>query len=496
MEIANFFYVDEAIILNEIIQLTDLLEQYRDLQVEAQQAQYKVSKVQSPLLPASEKAAIEFLGQPNLMQKMDKLLQQAGIQHDSQRLFLYVVGASYKNKNPLHIGIRGNANSAKNLINSIGQCLPPQDTMLLNQISSKSFYHCTDGQLMNKVMLLPHGVDRKTLPALNLLQQGETLTTATSSKDKLGNIVAAFKQVHSHFSSIMYVRSAEENEGNVIMAILNNSSDQAIEYTNNKVAGRINEQEEIKAKQLLQNIVRCLKPAEVVNPHAGKINLPVHEDIKLQTTLQYQSLVNKVCLLHQCQRKRDSQNRLIAEIEDMRIAAELLFGSIIIEGEELEPDLRKFYERVKAYVKRKEVDNKEAYGFTMREIRQQLKISKTSCFRFMGELQELEYVKRTGYANRGFKYEVVFYDEERSERDKLIADLNTQFEKLGAAKTNLVFGTPEHQFGTPGTHTSLDTKGISSGVPRSLENLTRAPIFLNDDGRTYKTQPKKHKPKK
>ncbi len=368
--------------------------------------------------------------------------------------------------------------------------------MLLNQISSKSFYHCTDGQLMNKVMLLPHGIDKKTLPALNLLQQGETLTTATSSKDKLGNIVAAFKQVQSHFASIIYMASAEGNEGNMIMANIVSSTHSAIEYNNYKVAGRIDGKAEQIAQQLLQNMVRCLKPVEVINPHAGKINLPVHEDVKLQMTLQYQALVNQVCLLHQCQRKRDTQNRIIAEIEDMRIAAELLFSNIIMEGEELEPDLRRFYELVKAYVKRMEGDNKEAYRFTMREIRQQLKVSKTSCFRFMGELQELEYVKRTGYANRGFKYEVVFYDEERSERDKVITDLNAQFEKLGAAKTNLASGTPEHQIGTPGTHASLDTKGNLSGVPRNVEILTHAPVFLNEEGRTYKKQPKKHKPKK
>ena len=147
MEIANLFYADEGIILNELIQLTDLIEQYRDAQVEAQQMQYKAAKASPPVPPTSEKVAVEFLTQPKLTERIDKLLQQAGI-HDTQRLLLYIAGASYKSKTPLHIGVTGNSIAVKNLIHDIGQCLPPQDRLLLNQVSAKSFYHCEQGELM------------------------------------------------------------------------------------------------------------------------------------------------------------------------------------------------------------------------------------------------------------------------------------------------------------------------------------------------------------
>ena len=69
--------------------------------------------------------------------------------------------------------------------------------------------------------------------------------------------------------------------------------------------------------------------------------------------------------------------------------------------------------------------------FTQREIRLALNSSKSQCFRYMEDLELLEYVQRTGgYANRGFKYKVVFWDDMESVREKIKAELNKQLEAL------------------------------------------------------------------
>ncbi|MGP8216914.1 MAG: hypothetical protein ACLQQ4_15210 [Bacteroidia bacterium] len=481
-EIAGIFYTNDALIMTELVQLTNLLEEYRDAQVATQQSKYKAGKPQSPMLPESEKEAIEFLAKPKLMERTDKVIEQAGIQ-DSQRLLLYIIGASYKSDVPLHIGISGNNNSVKSLINNIGQCLPLQDTLLLTQISARSFYHCNNGQLMHKVMLLPNGVtDKKVNQALGLLQQGDTLTTATSTKDALGNIVSAFNQVQSHFSSLMYVNPGQECTANMIVASLDaqTQSDKVMHYYNKKQAGLVDMQAELKAKEQLRNLVRCIKPMEVINPHAGKIILPVHEDVRADMNLLYQALVKQICLVHQYQRSRDDKGRLVAVPQDMRIAAEMLFSAMAMETDELEPPLRKFFDKVKAYVK-KQAEDKE-YRFTMREIRQHLKLSKNYCFRYMGELQELEYVKRIGYANKGYKYEVAYFDDVSKDRDKIKADLDLQFEKLNSG-----FDLPEHrtqepQFRTPEAIESTENKGIHSGV---LQNAKEYSYALNEHTPAY-----------
>jgi|GEM_PF-1741023 DNA primase len=477
-EIANRFYADHEVILSEMVQLTNLLEQHRDSQLEAQQAQYKVNKPQSHMLPLSEKAAIEFLSEPKIAERIDKLLAQAGIQ-DKQRLLLYMVGASYKNHTPLHVGITGNNSSIKNLVNLIGQCLPAEDTLLLNNISAKSLYHATQGELMHKVILLPYGLDKKVIQALNLLQQGETLTTATSTRDKLGNIVSAFKQVHSHFSTIMYMQSVEADGDHLIITNTELQADMAMQYYNKKVAGLIDEKEESNARQMLQNLVRCIKPMEVVNPKAGGIIIPVHEDSRAYVNRVYQEVVMQVCLMHQYRRRKDVQGRLVAEAEDMRMATEILFGALILNACELDVLTRKFYEQLKKYVKEKAVDKKEEYWFTMQELRRELGFSGSGSFRHITKLFKLDYLEREGHANRGYRFRIVYWEDMDKLRKQVQDNLISQLELSGIPNDKYTVGKPR----------TKPAKRFTAGTPE-LENF-----MLNAPTPAYGKKPKNKKRK-
>ena len=441
MDIANLFYTDEGAILRELTELTDALEQYRDSQVELQQAQKKQAP---PMFPVGEKIAMEFLSAYDLMNRTDQLLEQAGIQQGGQRLLLYIIGASYKNAVPLHIGILGDNNSVKSLINSIGQCLPAKDLFLLTNVTGKSLYHCTNNELKDKILLLPNGVDKKAGQPLKQLQQGEVIATATTVKDRNGNMRSMVERVESHFSSIMFIQPNEQYSHIICASIEPQSqTDRSIKYYNKKVAGLVDEKAEQRAMELLQNAVRCLKPMQVVNPNADRITLPVHSDVKERMNVLYQSLVQQVCLFHQYQRKKDTEGRLVAQTEDMRIAANMLFGAMVLDNDELEPAVRKFYEQVKTYVLKKAGDKANTYKFTLRELRRELGISKNYCFRYMTELQKLEYVLRIGYANRGFKYQVAYFDDVSKERERIKSDLDKQFEKLRAYKSKTVNRPPE-----------------------------------------------------
>lgn len=479
--IANFFFTSEETILAELIELTNLLEAYRDKQVDTQQAQYEIVKAQSPMLPASEKAAIEVLNQQNLLEDIDRLLLQAGIQEEI-RLLLYVIGASYKCDTPLHIGVTGNETTVKRLVNDIGQCLPSEDILTLTNLSARSLYHCVHGELMNKIMLLPNGVDNKAAQPLTQLMEGEVIATATTVKDRLGNMRSMIEQVHSHFSTIMSLKP-DEDHGCTIRANLEPNSDRIIKYNNRKLAGLIDVEKELQAKQLLQNLVRCIKKVEVIIPDIDKIALPVHEDAKLRFNTLYLHLVKQVCLLHQYQRKKDSNNRLVATIEDMEIAADMLVSFMVTGEDELEPALRSFYEQVKLYAKEVGINHR----FTMREIRQQFKLSKNFCFRYMAELQKLEYVKRVGYANRGFQYEVLYFDDASREKERIYAELKMQFEQIAGVKSDLKHRTPDGQKETAGTHESLVGKRVYA------DGITNSKAFahtLNEPVHRYKESSK------
>ena len=101
-------------------------------------------------------------------------------------------------------------------------------------------------------------------------------------------------------------------------------------------------------------MVRLLSPQQVVNPYAKSIKLPqtAHKIRRLNEL--YLSLVKQVTLLHQYQRKRDTQGRLISSITDLQLANEIMFESIILKVDELDGSLRQFFERLKTWLKKKQ----------------------------------------------------------------------------------------------------------------------------------------------
>jgi len=107
-----------------------------------------------------------------------------------------------------------------------------------------------------------------------------------------------------------------------------------------------------------------------------------------------------------------------------------MFESIILKVDELDGSLRQFYEKLKDYIKKKGGEY-QRYEFTQREIRQSLNISKSQLQRYLNDLTELEYIQPSGgFANRGFKYKIVYWDDYKALREKIKRHLTAQVEDI------------------------------------------------------------------
>jgi predicted transcriptional regulator len=139
----------------------------------------------------------------------------------------------------------------------------------------------------------------------------------------------------------------------------------------------------------------------------------------------YQAVIKQVTFLNQYQRRASAGNQLITEIEDIEQATEILFESIVLKIDELDGSLRQFFERLKKYVKN---ENQE---FIQREIRQEFNLSKTQLQRFINTLLELEYIKQTGgFANKGIKYKISYWDNHQKLRTEIKDFLHNQITQL------------------------------------------------------------------
>lgn len=441
LRLSELFSQQPDQIESELLLLTDLLEKYREKQFELAKTIYESKRANQSISPQTQRTCMEFLSQPNLLERIDKLIEQTGVVGEySTRKMLFVIASTYKMSHPLHSLVQGTSGSGKShLINSIGNCFPPEDVLSMTRVTSKSFYHYNKDELVDKLVLIQDfdGLDEEAQYAFRELQSAGNISSSTTYKDKFGNLVSAVKTVKSHFASLLATTKAEvyyDNMSRSVIIGVDESEEQTVKiisHQNRKLAGLVNVKEEKEAREFLQNCMRCIKPLEVINRYADKVFLPVEAKMLRRLNSHYQSFVKQITLLNQYQRKRDEQGRLITEPEDLQKACDILFDAIILKVDDLDSSLRQFFDRMKEYITKLSKGKLTEYQFTQRDVRLALNVSKSQCFRYMEDLELLEYIQKVGgYANRGFKYKIVFWDDIDKIRLRVKEQLTKQLEQL------------------------------------------------------------------
>ena len=398
-------------------------------------ARNEAISTEEPKEPKETGNAIDFLKRNQLITNLNKEIGKAGIVgEENSRMLLFLIIISYLNKNPLHALVQGSSGSGKtHIISRIADLMPQEDVLRFTRITESSLYNWGEFDLYQKIIIIEDldGLKEDALYALREFISNQVLRSSVTIKDKKGNNKSAHKIVKGQFSSLSATTKGETYEDNMSRSFLiavDESKEQTakiIDYQNKRNAGEIDPQESQKTINFIQQIIRNLKVYEVINPYATQLHLPekVHKIRRLNE--MYQAVIKQVTFLNQHQRKLTNNNQLITEIEDIEQATEILFESIVLKVDELDGSLRQFFERLKKYVKN---DSQE---FILRDIRQELNISKTQIFRYIQNLTELEYIKQTGgFANKGIKYKISYWDNYQKLRAEIKDFLMLQIETL------------------------------------------------------------------
>ncbi len=423
------------LIENDLNTLTDLLDQYREQTMSADDHE----DTKTVIVRGAEKEKCQtFLKAPNLLVRINELIGKSGVVgEENNRIFLFGIASSYKMEETLHALIQGSSGSGKtHLLATIMDFMPPEDTISLTRVTESSFYNYGKYELQNKLIGMEDydGLEEKAELAFRELQSKGMISSSTSGKNEhTGEISGFIKEVYGPIASLSATTKGEIYEDNMsrcFLVAVDESHEQTlriIKYQNDKAAGLVNKQKEKEIREFLRNCMRLLQPYEVVNPFANKIDLPKEAHKIRRLNDLFQSYVKQVTLLNQYQRKRDQHGRLITDKEDVKTAIEIMFDSIILKVDELDGSLRLFYEELKNYVLQK---GKE-YEFIQREIRHTLKVSKTQLFRYVHQLEELEYLQKRGFGTHGaVKYKIVYWDDNQALRARIKDELNIQLERL------------------------------------------------------------------
>ena len=439
MEAADKLDVRADLVEIDMLHLTDLLEDYRDTLYGPGKEGGRQPAIKAD--PATIARCREFLSSPDLMERLNRVIGESGVVgEETNRMFLFIIATSYKMQDTLHALIQGSTGSGKtHLLDRVSRLMPQEDVKRFTRVTDSSFYNYGAYDLQNKLICLEDldGMKEEAQLAFRELQSREMLSTSTTGQDEKGNLRSYEKVVYGPIASLSCTTRGdiyEDNMSRCFVIAVDETSEQTarvISYQNRRASGAIDPEREQATALMLQNCIRLLKPYQVINPYADKVHLPQEAHKIRRLNELYQSFVRQVTLVNQYRRDKDSRGRLVSRKEDLLVAADIMFESILLKIDELDGGLRQFYERLKAYVKAMGGDHPGTYGFGQREIRMALNVSKSQLQRYIYDLRGLEYIVLSdGHPNRGYRYRIIYWDDIRGIRGRLKRHLEGQLAQL------------------------------------------------------------------
>ncbi len=400
--------------------LTAALEQFR---IETLKKEDEQTQIQSKVLTAKEtQTAIKFLKSKDLLAKTNELIGKSGvIGEETNRLLMYLIFTSRKTNNPLHCISLGSSGTGKShLQGKVAELIPEEDKIEVTVLSANAFYYFNRTELRNKLILIEDldGAESVLYP-LRELQSKRRITKTVVHKDSRGES----KTIHLVVEGPVSIAGCttqeaiyEDNSNRSFLLYMDESElqdEKIMQYQRRASAGKINKDEELKAASFLQDVQRILEPVKVINPYAEYLCLPSAVFKPRRTNTHYLQFIEAVTFFFQKQRKRQYDEQTGEEyiettVADIKAANELIKEVLLRKSDTITGACRNYLEGLKTYLK-----NNLKTSFTALEIRRNLKIKKTTQWRYHKQLIENYYI-RTLKQEKGdtmIRYEITNPDE-------------------------------------------------------------------------------------
>ncbi|MFC2138589.1 toprim domain-containing protein [Bacteroidota bacterium] len=418
--ISETLEISTATITKTLSKLTEELEAYR---LQERKAQIKSLQPKQYEMSQQEKdLALEFLKKPNLGIRTLELIQKAGLVGERKNgLLLYFLYLSRLFDEPLHAIIFGKSGSGKTYLQTkISECLPEESVRTITSLTENTLYYSAKNFWKHKVLLIEdlEGVYNAFLPLREFMSK-QSITKLTTDKDAKGNNVQKLLTVEgpicvSGATTQGYIY--EDNANRSFLLHIDESSNhlnQVMEYQRKIQAGLVNETSQQSAKLLLKNSQRLLRKVKIINPYAPDLRIPDCVFKKLRTNMHYLKLIEIITFYNQYQRKwkKNQQGEYFIEttLEDIELANWLVKDTLLRKSDELNGQIRHFFEGIKSYVRKQKDENQ---NFFAKEIRQHFRINPMKTNRYLNQLETYGYIKRSG-GNRktGYEYEIIAWEE-------------------------------------------------------------------------------------
>ncbi len=443
--------IGTSIIAASLSHLTEQLENYRLQQLKEQQ-QNEINKPKH-LSEEQIKAAIQFLLQPDLLQRTNELIGKSGVVGEElNRLLMYIIFTSRKREQPLHIISLGSSGTGKtHLQEKVGELIPEEDKIEITTLSENAFYYFGQRELKHKLILIEDldGAENVLYPMRELMTKRHISKTIAHKNTK-----GETRTIHLIVEGPVSVAGCttqefiyEDNANRSFLIYLDESKEQdakVMEYQRKLSAGKINTDEENQIKELFKNCQRLLEPMKIINPYAEHLHIPEETLKPRRTNHHYLQFIEAITFYkqHQREKKADTETGEIyieTSLEDIADANELIKEILLRKSDELTGACRNYFERLKAYISERDKSNASPVGgsqkgvFTNREIRKALRIHTSNQKRYNIALFEGYYIRRIkGTKARGYEYQITSYQEFTELQNKITDVLDETIHKIKA----------------------------------------------------------------
>lgn len=412
-KIAERLEMGTSITRRTLQELTKALENYRFLLLKQEQS----GAEQKTMSPAERKEAETFLRSKDLLGKTNALIGKSGVIGETEnRLLMYLIFTSRKTNNPLHCISLGSSGAGKTHLQSkVAELIPQEDKIEITVLSANAFYYFNRTELQHKLILIEDldGAESVLYP-LRELQSKKKITKTVVHKDAKGTT----KTVHLTVEGPVSVAGCttresvyEDNSNRSFLLYIDESSEQDQRIMHHQrlgSAGKIDEEAQHQASQLLRNVQRVLQPIKVINPYAEYLELPQSVFKPRRSNSHYLQFISAITFYKQFQResKVDTQTGeyyIETTVEDIREANELITEVLLRKSDSITGACRNYLEELKKYLA---VEGRTT--FTSMEVRRLLKVKKTTQWRYHQQLLDNWYLKKVkSKAGSKNTYEVV-----------------------------------------------------------------------------------------
>ena len=400
-KVAERLEIGTSIVRKVLQELTHELENYRFILLQEQEEAHK--PYTKEITKTEIKEAEDFLKRKQLLALTNENISKSGVIGEGvNRLLMYLIFTSRKTNNPLHCISLGSSGTGKTHLQSkVAELIPEEDKVEITVLSANAFYYFNRTELQHKLILIEDldGAESVLYP-LRELQSKKRITKTVVHKDTKGTT----KTIHLTVEGPVSVAGCttqesiyEDNSNRSFLLYIDESQDQdkkIMQHQRLATAGKVDEEAEIKSRELLKNVQRILKPIKVINPFAEFLELPQSVFKPRRTNSHYLQFINAITFYKQYQRekkvnKETGEEYIETELEDIKEANELIIEVLLRKSDTLTGACRNHLESLKKYLQ-----EKSQTQFTNTEIRKSLRLKQTTLQRYHKQLLEERFIKK------------------------------------------------------------------------------------------------------